>query len=137
MSASDSVFNGNSITILSLSSNRTAELRNASTLEAVRQWIVAERGYYDPVSGSAPRDFQTILMKAPDRFRVTGKLERRFRRKVFEEIATHRLYYVDEFHLGISAHLEVFSATGEHLGTADIATGELNIENRVNGRTLR
>jgi hypothetical protein len=76
-------------------------------------------------------------MKAPDRFRVTGKLERRFRRKVFEEIATHRLHYVDEGHPGISAHLEVFSATGEHLGTADIATGELNIANRVNGRTLK
>jgi hypothetical protein len=35
------------------------------------------------------------------------------------------------------AHLEVFSAAGVHLGVADIDTGDLDAEGRVEGRVLR
>jgi len=125
------------VTVSKLSSGQAVELRNASSVEAVTEWIVSERGYYDPDSQSAPRDFQTVLLKAHNRFRVTAKRDRGFSRRVFEEIATGRLYYVDEGHVGHSAHLEVFSATGEHLGKADINTGELDPGGRVNGRRLK
>lgn len=73
----------------------------------------------------------------PDRFRATGRMERRFSRRIFQEIATGRLYHVDEGHPGHSAHLEVFSATLEHLGAADINTGLLDATERVEGRRLR
>jgi hypothetical protein len=125
------------VTVSKLSSGQAVQLRNASSVEAVTEWIVSERGHYDPSSQSAPRDFQTVLLKAPNRFRVTAKRDRGFSRRVFEEIATGRLYYVDEGHVGHSAHLEVFSANGEHLGKADINTGELDPGGQVNGRKLK
>lgn len=83
---------------------------------------------------SAPRDFQTVLQKAPHR---SGRVERRFSRRIFEEIATGRLYYVDEGHPGHSAHLELFSPNREHLGTADIVNGTLNAADRIAGRMLK
>jgi excinuclease UvrABC nuclease subunit len=138
LSAPGSAFhNKASVTISKLSSGQAVELRNASSIETITAWIVSERGHYDLNSQSAPRDLQTVLIKYPDRFRQTGKVERRFSRHVFEEIATGRLYYVDGGHPGYSAHLEVFSATGEHLGIADINRGELDITAQVNGRVLR
>jgi hypothetical protein len=137
LSASDSAFNADPVTISKASTGQAVPLKNATCLEGIKQWLVAQRGYYDPLSISAPRGFQTILQKSLNRFRATGKVERRFSRRIFEEIATHRLYYVDEAHPGHSAHLEVFSAAGEHLGTADIDTGTLNIANRINGRVLK
>lgn len=125
------------ISISKLSSGEDVELRNASSVEVVRQWIVSERGHYSVTSQSAPRDFQTVMIKEPDRFRATGKRERMFSRTVFKEIATNWLYYVDEGHVGHKAHLEVFSPNGEHLGTADLNTGTLDVTSRVNGRRLR
>jgi hypothetical protein len=138
VSAHDSAFgHGLPVRVSKVSTAQTVEIGNATCLDAVKRWIASERGYYDPNSRSAPRDFQTVLQKAPERFRPTGNIERRFSRRVFEEIATGRLHYVDEAHPGLSAHLEVFSASGEHLGTADIHTGELNTSSRINGRRLK
>jgi hypothetical protein len=138
LSAPNSAFqNKRLLTVSKLSSGQTIELRNATSVETVTQWIVLERGHYNLDSQSAPRDFQTVLIKDPARFRATGRVERRFSRRVFGEIATGRLYYVDEGHVGNSAHLEVFSANGEHLGTAEINTGELDVTAQVNGRSLK
>ena len=137
LSASDSSFNNDPITISKISSGAEIELKNAISIETVKQWIAAQRGYYDRGSNFAPKDFQTILQKAPAQFQATGRLERRFSRRIFREIATGRLYYVDEGHPGLSAHLEVFGPNFEHLGTADIDTGELNVVNRVDGRVLK
>ncbi|MEK6288032.1 MAG: hypothetical protein AABO57_20115 [Acidobacteriota bacterium] len=138
LSAEDSAFQDRYQ--ISVSKDRTRqqiELRCLSSLSLVRRWVTEQRGYYDPASAVAPKDFQTILLKLPDRFRATSKIERRGFRRVFEEMETCRLYYVDEGHPGGSAHIEVFSAHGEHLGTADINTGELDGSARVNGRTLK
>ena len=138
VSAVDSAFgNQDQIQISKDASCQVAELRNATSITMVKQWIAEQRGYYDPSSSSAPRDFQTILEKSPERFSPTGKVERRCSRKIFEETETGRLYYVDDAHPGHSAHLEVFSPNHEHLGTADINTGEINVYKRVNGRRLK
>ena len=138
LSAVDSAFRDyDQVSVSKDSTGDRIELRGLTSLPTLRQWIAEQRGYYDPGSPTAPRDFQTILGKSPNRFRATGKVERLFSRRIFEEIYTGRLFYVDEGHPGYSAHLEVFSSRGEHLGTADINTGELNESKKVPGRELR
>jgi hypothetical protein len=138
LSAPASAFdNRPTLTVSKLSSGGVAQLRNATSIETVRQWIASERGHYDPNSRSAPRDFQTVLVKEQGRFRATGRVERRFSRQVFEEEGTGRLFYVDDGHAGHSAHLEVFSAQGEHMGKAEIDTGQLDGRSRVEGRRLK
>ena len=138
LSASDSVFrNSNTLRVSKVSSGQTVELDNATSIQVVRHWIVSRRGNYNPNSQAAPHDFQTVLVKDSGRFRQTNRVERRFARRIFEEISTSRLYYVDDGHAGASAHLEVFSPNCLHLGTADIDSGELNTKGRVEGRTLR
>jgi hypothetical protein len=138
LSAADSIFaERGQLNVVKLQSAETATLGNASSMNEIGQWIASDRGYYDPRSNTAPHDFQTLLVKAPNRFRRTNRRERRFGRLIFEESFSSRLYYVDDGHAGPSAHLEVFSALGEHLGTADINSGDLNPERKVSGRTLR
>lgn len=138
LSASESPFgNKERLVVTKISSGSAAELRNASSIGSIKTWIANQRGYYDPDSRSAPRDFQTVLEKAPGRFRSTGRSERRFSRQIYEEIDTGRLFYVDDGHSGHSAHLEVFSQHGDHLGIADIETGTLNTTELVPGRKLR
>jgi hypothetical protein len=138
LSAPDSPFRDKRlVTVSKHSSGQAVELRNASSVEAVMRWIVSERGYYDVNSQSAPLDFQTVLVKEPGRFQGTGRRERRFERRIFEENDTGRLYYVDHGHPGHSAHLEVFSPNREHLGTADIDTGVVDFTTRENGRILK
>ena len=113
-----------------------ATLTNVSEIESLKKWLSRQRGYYDLDSPASPRDFQTVLEKVP-RFSFTGKVERKFSRRVFLESSTGRFFYVDDGHPGRSAHLEVFSATYEHLGTAPIDSGILDTSTRVNGRKLR
>jgi hypothetical protein len=138
ISAFDSTFGGHDpVEVAKTDWNGAIELRNATSLAAIKEYIAEQRGYYDPVSRVAPKDFQTVLAKAPTRFRRTGKVERRSSRQVYEEIESGRLYYVDDAHAGQSAHLEVFSAAGEHLGVADVATGTLDEFRKVDGRRFR
>ncbi len=138
LSAPNSAFaQQNTVNVLKTSSQQAAPLPNAAALEVIVRWLASERGNYDRSSASTPRDFQTVLQKNQARFRPTNMIERRFSRRVFEEIATGRLFYVDDAHPGASAHLEVFSSNREHLGTADIDTGNVNEAGRVAGRTLR
>jgi hypothetical protein len=125
------------IRVTKISSNQVSDLENTSSIGIVRQWIAAQPGYYAVNSPVSPKDFQTVLQKAPQRFRRTGKTERRFQRQIFEETATGWLYHVDDGHAGHSAHLEVFSARRVHLGTAHINTGALDPAQRINGRILR
>jgi hypothetical protein len=113
------------------------KLHNATSLASIKEYIGQQRGYYDPASSVAPKDFQTVLGKNPSRFRRTGKVERRGSRQIYEEIDSGQLYYVDDAHHGPSAHLEVFSATGEHLGVADVVLGTMDASGRVDGRRLR
>lgn len=137
LSATDSVFGSvPELPLAKESSGEVTKLPNV-TLNNVNAWIASQRGHYDRASSFAPRDFQTILGKDPGRFRPTGKTERQHSRRIFEEIETGRHYYVDESHSGAGAHLEVFSARGEHLGTASIDTAELDSHEREAGRVVR
>jgi len=118
------------------STEQQAELRGLTSVEMVENWIAEQRGYYDSASSTPPKDFQTVLVKSRDRFRITGKIERGGR-KVFEEIETGRFFYVCSGHPGESAHLEVFSKNHEHLGKADINSAVVDDSKRINGRRLR
>jgi hypothetical protein len=138
LSAPDSIFEGKDhLSIVKIQVTETATLGNTSSIEGIVRWMAADRGRYDPASNTAPHDFQTVLVNAPGRFRRTNRRERRFGRLIFEDISTDRRYYVDHGHAGPSAHLEVFSPLGEHLGTAEINSGDLDPERKVNGRLLR
>lgn len=117
-------------------SSGSAELPNVIG-PRVGEWIASQRGFYDRASRSAPRDFQTVLQREPERFKASGKVERRSGRRIFEECGTGHLFYVDDGHYGAAAHLEVFSAHGDHLGTADIDAGRVDETARVKGRYLR
>jgi hypothetical protein len=105
-----------------------AELPNGTSVGDVRKWIIDERGVYDPSSTVAPLDFQTVLVRDPTRFQRTNRMWHVAGRdrRIYMEIATANLLYVDEGHWGPSAHLEVFNANGDHLGEADIASGVLD-----------
>jgi hypothetical protein len=137
LSASDSTFTANQIALSKTSTQEAVSVANAIDLDAVRRWLAAQPGQYNRTSTGAPRDFQTILGKAPQRFQPTGRVEPRFSRKIFREVATSHLFYVDDGHPGHSAHLEVFSATLDHVGTADIETGAIDQNTAVQGRKLR
>ncbi len=138
VSATDSSIGGKDpVEISKTGWNSAVELRNATSLAAIKEYIAQQRGYYDFASAVSPKDFQTVLAKTPSRFRRTGQVERKGSRQVYEEIESGRLYYVDDAHPGPSAHLEVFSATGEHLGVADVVTGTLDVSGRADGRRLR
>jgi len=72
---------------------------------------------YDELSNDPPTDEQTIL-RDKQRFQKTS-----FRwhdRAIYREVATDRYWYVDNFHFGKSAHLEVFNKAKSHVGEADI-----------------
>lgn len=90
---------------------------------------------YDASLSRPPRDHETVLRRAPGLFTQEGRIERNGRRHVYREIVTNRLYYVDNLHYGIAAHLEVFDNEGRHLGTADL-DGNLDAAARVPGRTI-
>lgn len=116
-----------------------AELRNATSAATVQQWVAQEHGYYSPTSRVAPLDFQTVLLKEPDRFWKTGRLWHVAGRdrNIYREVETGNYYYVDEGHFGQSAHLEVFDSEGRHLGEADIVAGILNPGTRDPGKTIK
>lgn len=90
---------------------------------------------YDLNAARSPRDDETILSQAPQRFERIGKFERKGRRNVYREMATGNLYYVDDLHTGGAAHLEVFDARGDHLGTASL-DGVINQSSAVQGRVI-
>jgi hypothetical protein len=81
-----------------------------------------------------PRDLETVLIEA-DRYVRVGRFERNGRRQVYRELGTNRLFYVDNKHHGLGAHLEVFDAQENHLGTADLH-GNVDATRAVNGRTI-
>jgi hypothetical protein len=137
-SAQDSLFGDRvELRVSRESSGEEMILLNLTSVSTVKVWITKLRGFYDTESHEAPKDFQTILDKDPSRFHATGKIARHGSRRVFEEIATGRLYYVCDAHPGHSAHLEVFSPSHDHVGKANIHTGVVNESLKVKGRTLR
>jgi len=74
-------------------------------------------------STKPPRDVQTILRDSTRFQKTLRKYDGRF---IYCELATGYYWYVDNFHHGQAAHLEVFDKTGKnHLGEADLK-GEIN-----------
>lgn len=139
LSAEDSAFAG--VQRLNLTKTRSAEqvqLHNTALMHSVRQWITQQRGYYDPASRTAPKDFQTVLEGDAERFERTNHFWNvaGVDRRIFREIETGRYFYVDEGHPGLSAHLEVFDAQKKHVGEADISTGAVDTSKRVEGREI-
>lgn len=139
ISASDSMFSHvSALHITKDTTQEVAEVSNATAVTVVEQWMSQERGYYDPASRAAPADFQTVLVKDGARFSRTNRMcsVAGKNRHIFVEVETGYLYYVDEGHCGYAAHLEVFDSNGDHLGEADIAGGELDVEKKVQGRLI-
>ena len=90
---------------------------------------------YDAGLTRPPQDIETVLANNLGRFERTGRIERNGRRHVYREISTSRLFYVDNLHYGVAAHIEVFDSEEHHLGTADL-NGNLDISTVVPGRTI-
>lgn len=90
---------------------------------------------YSAESDRPPRDRETILGRERQRFVRVLRIERNGRRAVYREIETGYLFYVDNFHYGPAAHLEVFDSSESHLGTADLE-GKLDVTARVPGRKI-
>ena len=129
LSAPDSQFGNNSLIRLKKANEvNWVEVQNSESVESIRSWIAQQRGFFDPGLNTAPKDYQTILEKAPHRFQRTGRTQKvagKYRR-IYRENETARLFYVDEGHPGGSAHLEVFDSVGNHLGEASIVTGDID-----------
>lgn len=81
-----------------------------------------------------PLDAQTCLVDG-SRFELTTQMNKD--RHVYRHITSGDLYAVDSLHPGRSAELEVFDRYGRHKGAADIRTGQLRPNTKVEGRYLR
>lgn len=99
-----------------------------------RWGVVAPR--YDVLCGRPPTDAETVLVRDPLRFQRVGRFERNGRRSVYRELASGRLFYVDNLHVNQAAHLEVFSSDEDHIGTADL-DGNVDANARVLDRKIR
>lgn len=56
-------------------------------------------------------------------------------RNIYQELATHRYWTVDNLHYGKAAHLEVFDKTGKHIGEADLQ-GNIDCSKRDSKKTI-
>jgi hypothetical protein len=88
---------------------------------------------YSQDSHFPPTDDQTILVDA-NRFTRTNYREQG--RIVYRDINTGFYWYIDNFHFGSSAEIEVFDSRGIHYGTANLA-GNIDITNRVDNRRIK
>lgn len=100
-----------------------------------RRWFesLSEVPPYSADARDPPDDRQTCLVDE-GRFERTDQFESS--RRVYRERTTGNLLYVDNFHFGQGAELEVFSKWRRHLGAADLQ-GRLRPGTEVPGRTLR
>lgn len=69
---------------------------------------------------SPPKDQQTFL-ELTNQYYYIGKIcNIRGNRKIYKSRINLKYYYVDHFHTGESAQMEVFDSSGKHLGEASI-----------------
>lgn len=90
---------------------------------------------YDPSSGVAPTPEQTILRDS-SQFQSIPHRTSFGRNEPFREISTNRVWYVDRFHFGGAAHLEVFSDDGTHVGEANL-DGSPRLKTKDKDKTFR
>ena len=86
---------------------------------------------YDVTLKDPPTDNQTVL-RDQNRFAKTSSDVQG--RRVYREIKTQYLWYVDNLHYGKAAHLEVFNAE-VHIGEANI-NGEINFSRADSSKKL-
>jgi hypothetical protein len=111
----------------------TCDLNCVETKEQMQNWLNnvlnLQDIHYESFSVEPPRDRQTILRDIV-RFEKTNLLQGG--RRVYKESKTQYYWYVDNFHFGQAAHIEVFDAHGLHVGEAslegviDVAKRDLN-----------
>ncbi len=122
-----SKFDGLSVVAVTKDSIHTVHVDCSNTLAMVAAWLQKIKRLvpvYDLTSRETPRDEQTVLTDIM-RFKLTPY--RKQGRKVYEERATRYKMYVDNLHYGEAAHIEVFSKSNQHLGTAGLdGTIDLN-----------
>lgn len=128
-------FDSPEISVKRLSDSKSMPLPNALNIDAIRSWLAKLAPSYSPSATVPPTDKETILVKDINRFKKSSRHERNGRR-IYLETASGRQFYVDNLHFGRSAHLEVFDAEGNHLGTADISGGGIDPSKAENGRKL-
>jgi hypothetical protein len=87
---------------------------------------------YDYNSLQPPPDAETIL-NDPTRFQPTSLFQQG--RRVHREIHTRHYWYVDNFHCGHGAHLEVFDSRGIHVGESDLE-GEVDSSKKDPQKTI-
>ena len=84
-------------------------------------------------STKSPTDKQTILRDTTRFKKTANKCQGRV---IYLESNTERYWYVDNFHEGEAAHLEVFDKTGKnHLGEADL-DGNINYSKSDSDKTI-
>ncbi len=100
-----------------------------SVFEAwLRRLYPGLRPKYSPDDKDPPRDDQTCLLNAR-LFKSTSYVYDG--RKIYEHKIKKWLFYVDNMHFGLKAHLEVFDKLGrEHLGEASIDTGDVDFKKK-------
>jgi len=84
---------------------------------ALENWLKVKVNLYDESANKPPTDEQTILSDDAQ-FKKTALICQG--RKIYQELAKHRYWYVDNLHYGKAAHLEVFDEKGKHIGEADL-----------------
>lgn len=99
----------------------------ADNEQIIREWVVQnlEPDIYTYRNNLdiPPTDNQTCL-RSKIRFEETN-IQPQGGRKVYKEIRTGYLWYVDSFHYGKKSHLEVFDKTCKYIGEADLS-GHIN-----------
>lgn len=113
--------------------------KSISQINSIEGWINYLKSHLSiaPYTADAkhpPLDEQTILVDT-NLFEPTGRREQgrvRYRRKENGEI-----WYVDNGHYGLSAHLEVFDATGVHIGKCKIDDITTFVNHPTPGRTIK
>lgn len=101
----------------------------------IEQNVDPEKYKYDLNSDDPPRDEQTCLRNSMlfERIASSSKQGGRY---MYKNKSDNTYWYVDSFHIGKAAHLEVFDAQGTHLGEAslegDIDTSKCDKGKRIN-----
>jgi hypothetical protein len=120
---SDSIFRDAKILNIEKNNINKINVECSDNENDLEQWIEEKyklsRIIYNEDSTVPPTDLQTIL-RDNKRF-IKTNLRSKDDRSVFKEIDTNYFWYVDNFHFGRSAHIEVFNIKHNHVGEANLA----------------
>ena len=139
MNFMDSPFGDSATILVSKNNSNPIYVDCATTPEAIDDWLISH-GFLNPEEGYSessrwpPRDYQTVLR---DRSIFEKTNYHNHRRMVYKRIGTNELWCVDNMHIGVKAHIEVFDCTTcRHIGISSI--NEIRVDNsrRVPGPTI-